>query len=301
MRSPKCWTGGIEQCLLSSDGGAMRLVMPGDDQLLKKPAQDRIFTPLTSGLPLRLQGGIREVLSLSLCLSFFCLWACPAPPPPSVPELSPLELQQRLIKGGSPILIDTGSYLECMDERIPGARCIACDEVDTAARQLQPFRGRSLVFYGRGPYVNKPCRALEEAKAKGFPNRAVLAGGISAWKMAGYGTESLQRIPRFVIPSLQAKTLDAWIQSHQEFLILDIRPSARYREGDLKAAMNIPLSELHERYPEIPMNLPILVADTDGSSSMLAASFLRWKGFEDVWRLRGGIEAWEAYRKRGMS
>ena len=278
----------------------MRLVMLGSDRLLKKPAKDRIAAPLIPVFfPRRLKRGIRNVLSMPLFLVFFSLWACTAPPPaPSVPELSPLELQNRLMKGESPVLVDTGSYLECMDERISGALCIPCDDVDAAAHRLQPFRGRVLVFYSRGPYVNKPCRALEEAKAKGFPNSALLTGGISAWKIAGYGTESPQRVPRFGIPSLQAKALDEWIQSHKEFLILDIRSSERYRENGLKVAMNIPLSQLHERYPEIPINLPILVADTDGSSSMLAASFLHWKGFEDITRLRGGLEAWEAYRKR---
>jgi rhodanese-related sulfurtransferase len=60
--------------------------------------------------------------------------------------------------------------------------------------------------------------------------------------------------------------------------------------------MNIPLGQLHERYHEIPVNLPILVTDSDGSRSMLAASFLYWKGFENIGRLRGGQAAWEAYR-----
>jgi rhodanese-related sulfurtransferase len=280
----------------------MYLVIPECERLPEKPVKDRIaawrtFISMTRCLRRR---GMKCALPLLPFLAFFCLWACPGPPPaaPSMAELSPLELQHRLMKGDPPVPIDTGSYLECMDERIPGALCMACDEVDRSATRLEPFRGRLLVFYNRGPSVGKPCRALEEIKAKGFQNIVMLAGGISAWKMAGYGTESLQRIHRFGIPSLQAKVLDDWIQSHKELLILDIRSSERYRENGLKGAMNIPLSQLHDRYPEIPMNLPILVADTDGSSSMLAASFLHWKGFKDLRRLRGGLEAWDAYRKR---
>jgi rhodanese-related sulfurtransferase len=281
----------------------MRLVMFGYDRFLKKPAKVRSTPPVALDChPGRLKRGIRCVLSLPLYLGILCFWACQAPQPasPPVPELTPVELQERLIRGESPVLIDTGSYLECMDERIPGARCLGCGDFAAVAPQLQPFRERLLLFYGRGPSANRPCRALEEAREKGFLNRAMLAGGISAWKIAGYGTESPQRIPRYGIPSLQPRALDSWIQSQREFLILDIRSVEIFRQGSLTGAMNIPLSELHERYPEIPLNLPILIADADGASSMLAAGFLQWKGFGDIRRLRGGLEGWDAYRKRGI-
>ncbi|MBN1614025.1 MAG: hypothetical protein JW950_06120 [Deltaproteobacteria bacterium] len=246
--------------------------------------------------------GVRKALFLCPFLIVFFLWACPAPPKetPSATVLSPLELHQRLVMGEPLVLIDTDSYLECMDERIPGALCIACDDVDKLVSHLQTFQGKPIVFYSRGLHVQKPCHALEKAKTKGLPNVAVLIGGISAWKMAGYETESPQRVPRFSIPSIQAKTLDNWIQSRREFLILDIRSFVSFQKDGLKNAMNVPLGQLHERYHEIPVNLPILVIDSDGSRSMLAASFLHRKGFENIGRLRGGQAAWETHRRQMM-
>jgi len=89
--------------------------------------------------------------------------------------------------------------------------------------------------------------------------------------------------------------LARWLLEKRDLLILDIRREARFREGHLPGAINIPLFRLHERYQELPLNRPVLVVDDRGLRSFLASSYLVRKGIADVTRLFGGMERWQEY------
>ena len=209
--------------------------------------------------------------------------------------LEPVELQQMLQKGEDLVLIDTMSRLECMDHSIPGSLCIADEEFAARAPKLLPDKKRLLVFYCESNRCYRSRETAAIAIKQGYERVAVLRGGIPAWKEAGFGTISRERIPRLPVESLKPDRLARWLLEKRDLLILDIRREDRFQESHLPTAINIPLYRLQERYAEIPLNRPVLVVDDRGLRSFLASCYLVRKGVADVKRLYGGMAAWNSY------
>ena len=216
-----------------------------------------------------------------------------AEPAPNL--LEPEELRQMLQRGEDIVLIDAMSHLECMDHSIPGSFCVADEEFAARAPKLFPNKKRHLVFYCESNRCYRSRETAAIALQQGYARVSVLKGGIPAWKKAGYGTVSQERIPRLPVASIKPERLARWLLEKRDLLILDIRREARFAEGHLPGAINIPLFRLHERYQELPLNRPLLVVDDRGLRSFLASSYLVRKGIADVTRLFGGMERWQGY------
>jgi rhodanese-related sulfurtransferase len=234
---------------------------------------------------------IRAAVLLSALLAISSAPA--AEPAPNLIE--PASLRQMLQRGEDFALINVMSRLECMDHGIPGSLCVADEEFPGKALKLFPDKNRPLVFYDESIHGAGSQKAAAIAMQKGYKRVSVLRGGTAAWKEAGFETDSQVRIPRVPVESIKPERLAQWLSEKRDLLILDIRGEARFREGHLPGAVNIPLHRLHERYPEIPWNRRILVVDDRGLRSFLACSYLVRKDIVDVKRLFGGMERWQAY------
>ena len=108
----------------------------------------------------------------------------PASGPP-VENLGPEEVKAGL-DDGSILLIDVREPKETVLERIPGSILAPLTEFDPLA--LPDPQGRRVVFSCRSG--NRSVKASHLAQAAGLPYDAHLAGGILAWKAAGFDTES---------------------------------------------------------------------------------------------------------------
>ncbi len=232
--------------------------------------------------------GTAALLSALLAVS-------PAAAEPAPSLIEPAALRQMLQRGDDLTLINTMSRLECMDHSIPGSLCIAGEEFPGQALKLVPDKNRPLVFYDENNQGAGSQKTAAIAIQKGYHRVSVLRGGIDGWKEAGFDTVSQVRIPRAPVESIKPARLAQWLSEKRDLLILDIRGEARFREGHLPGAINIPLHRLHERYDEIPLNRQILVVDDRGLRSFLACSYLARKEIVDVKRLFGGMERWRAY------
>jgi rhodanese-related sulfurtransferase len=234
---------------------------------------------------------IRAAVLLS---AFLAISSAPAAEP--APNLiEPASLRQMLQRGEDFALINVMSRLECMDHGIPGSLCVSGEEFPGKALKLFPDKNRPLVFYDESNHGAGSQEAATIAMQKGYERVSVLRGGIAAWKEAGFDTVSQVRIPRVPVESIKPERLAQWLSEKRDLLILDIRGEARFREGHLPGAINIPLHRLHERYSEIPLNRQVLVVDDRGLRSFLACSYLVRKEIVDVKRLFGGMERWQAY------
>ncbi|NOR56367.1 MAG: pyridine nucleotide-disulfide oxidoreductase [Sulfurovum sp.] len=82
--------------------------------------------------------------------------------------------------------------------------------------------------------------------------------------------------------------------------ILDVRERPELvTEGQIKNVHNIPLSELRDRYEEIPKDEPIYVHCRSGQRSYNAALTLQSKGYKEVYNIAGGfigVRSYEYYR-----
>ena len=113
---------------------------------------------------------------------------------------------------------------------------------------------------------------------------AFVSGAMLVWPALRRGVAGA------TISTLQATLLI----NQQNAMVLDVREAAEYEKGHMLNARNIPLGELEARAGEIDKHKakPVIVVCDNGNRSGRAATVLRKLGFEQVFRLGGGIGAW---------
>ena len=76
--------------------------------------------------------------------------------------------------------------------------------------------------------------------------------------------------------------------------ILDIRDPASFEMGHLENAQQVTGDNVEEFIGSSDFDLPLLVYCYHGISSQSAADYFGGKGFQDVYHLAGGFEAWRS-------
>lgn len=79
----------------------------------------------------------------------------------------------------------------------------------------------------------------------------------------------------------------------EEITLLDSRVASTYNSEHIPGAINIPVKELESRLDELDPSKEIIVYCQVGGSSAIAADILVQNGFEDVYTITGGINAWK--------
>jgi len=93
-----------------------------------------------------------------------------------------------------------------------------------------------------------------------------------------------------VIPQLDPRTVQAALASGA--VLVDVREAEELEEAAIPGATWIPLSELNERWREIPADRDVVVMCGSGRRSQAVAEALANAGFQRVSNLGGGIIAW---------
>jgi rhodanese-related sulfurtransferase len=104
---------------------------------------------------------------------------------PAVEDLTAEDVKAGL-DDGSILLVDVREPNEMARERIPGSVIMPLSTFDPA--QLPDPGDKRLVFSCRSG--RRSVTASQAAQAAGLPYDAHLAGGLLAWKEAGFDTES---------------------------------------------------------------------------------------------------------------
>lgn len=88
------------------------------------------------------------------------------------------------------------------------------------------------------------------------------------------------------------------IQDTQEKLnnenvrLVDIRDEQSFAAGHIKNAMHLTNGSLQSFMSETDFDVPVIVCCYHGVSSQQAAQFLIHQGFDEVYSMDGGFEAW---------
>ncbi|MFC6616958.1 rhodanese-like domain-containing protein [Deinococcus radiophilus] len=82
------------------------------------------------------------------------------------------------------------------------------------------------------------------------------------------------------------------LQNADDYQLIDVREEDEYAEVHAEGAVNIPLSQLQERYSEIPQGRQTILICRSGGRSMKAAEFLEGQGYRDLYNLSGGTNDW---------
>lgn len=83
--------------------------------------------------------------------------------------------------------------------------------------------------------------------------------------------------------------------NREDAAVLDVRDVHDFKQGHIVNAISIPLVRLEERTAELEKlkNKPIIVSCQNGRFSARAAAILRKQGFQQVYKLAGGLLAWK--------
>lgn len=105
------------------------------------------------------------------------------------------------------------------------------------------------------------------------------------------------------VESLSPDMARDFIRRHGEgtFVLLDVRQPAEYEKGHIPGARLFPLTGLLDSFSELALTKPTLVYCSSGGRSRIAAQVLSARGFEEVYHLDGGINAWHGRTAEGSA
>lgn len=88
-----------------------------------------------------------------------------------------------------------------------------------------------------------------------------------------------------------------WRKAGYDHTLVDVREDWEYGIDHIPGALHIRLNDLPGRLAEIPTDKPVVVVCEHGVRSALAAHYLAYVGYRDVYNLVGGTSEW---RKRWL-
>ena len=108
-----------------------------------------------------------------------------------------------------------------------------------------------------------------------------LAGGFEAWKKAGEEVDILEEM-----------TAAAFANKYtSDLTLLDVRKASEYNAEHLIGAQNFPLDFINRNMSQINPNLSYYVHCAGGYRSVIAASILKARGFDQIVNIQGGYKA----------
>ena len=108
-----------------------------------------------------------------------------------------------------------------------------------------------------------------------------LNGGIDTWKNAGKEIDQIDRI--------NASEFELRMQGQP--IVIDIRNKNEFNAEHIEGASNIPLDYINDHLAEFPKEKPFIMHCAGGYRSMIAASILKSRGWNNFVDVEGGFKA----------
>ena len=107
-----------------------------------------------------------------------------------------------------------------------------------------------------------------------------LEGGFESWKQAGKEIDSLKRI--------SGEQLEVMLQA-KDLPLFDVRKKSEFDSEHLLNSINIPLNQLNAKLENFPKDKTFVIYCAGGYRSMIAASILKQRGFDNFMDVSGGF------------
>ncbi|MCF8274281.1 MAG: MBL fold metallo-hydrolase [Flavobacteriaceae bacterium] len=132
---------------------------------------------------------------------------------------------------------------------------------------------------------NKEKETVTRLSRVGYDNTlGFLKGGMDAWKAAGKDIESIE--------SMSAEALAKKV-TFENLNILDVRKDGEYQSMHLEVngVKSFPLDFINENMNQIDKNSTYYIHCAGGYRSVIAASILKARGFDNIINIEGGFDA----------
>ena len=200
---------------------------------------------------------------------------------PPLAAISPAQLQTMINDGA--IALDVRSVEQFAAAHVPGSVNIAL------SGQFANWAGTILGLSSRPVLIADTPEQIEEARIRvarvGIENLGGhLAGGLTAWKEAGY---PVAQIGQLTVHDLEHDLKNSTIH------VLDVRREGEFQAGHIEGAAWWPLDNFKVSPPEIDRDATIAVHCKSGYRSMIACSLMQRAGYRNVINVVGGFDAWQ--------
>jgi rhodanese-related sulfurtransferase len=170
------------------------------------------------------------------------------------------------------VLIDARTVTEYQEAHIVGAISIPDNKFDESLALLPKEKSSLLVFYCNGVKCGKSKKSAIKASAAGYKNIDIYSDGFPVWEEKGLnivpGPDYSKKVETTVInPVDLKKMIDG---KNQDFVIVDVRDEAEYKEGHIPGAISIPVDGFASRSGVLPKEKKIIVYCNTGGSSYSA-------------------------------
>ena len=154
----------------------------------------------------------------------------------------------------------------------------------------QPLKGRLLLF-------DALAASFREVRIKKNPQCAICGPNRTITKLIDYQLfcdarpktqETANTVQEISVKELK-NIMD---QKSKGFYLLDVREQFEWELAKIDGAVLKPLSSLKDKYQDIPKDKRVFVHCKLGGRSRQAAEFLKTKGYQNVFNVKGGIDAW---------
>ncbi len=120
-----------------------------------------------------------------------------------------------------------------------------------------------------------------------------LEGGFDAWKKANMEVDTIVRVTADALAAIQS--------SHPDAVIVDVRKQSEYLSEHLQGVENAPLDTINDSMLRIPKDKTVYVHCAGGYRSMIFASILRARGYDNLVDVIGGIKSLKESEKFELS
>lgn len=107
-----------------------------------------------------------------------------------------------------------------------------------------------------------------------------LKGGFEAWEKSGKEVDTVNRM----------STEEFERKFKEKPLVFDVRKKSEYDSQHVEGAVNVPLNEINNHLAEFPKDKPFVVHCAGGYRSMIAASILKQRGWDNFKDVVGGFK-----------
>jgi rhodanese-related sulfurtransferase len=108
-----------------------------------------------------------------------------------------------------------------------------------------------------------------------------LKGGFPAWKAAGKEVDSVERI----------SAAEFATKYKADPMVIDVRKKSEFDSEHVVGAINVPLNQINQHLAQFPKEKPFIVHCAGGYRSMIAASILKQRGWDNFVDVEGGFSA----------
>jgi len=212
--------------------------------------------------------------------------------------LTPQHLKEAWFDKEMPVvLLDARRQPEAETGFIRGAVALPPTALGTVKKHLPDADKKApIILYdgGKGDLAEAAARRI---LAAGQSNVKLLAGGLEAWKQAGYPVETGQLAAKVAWAPKPRPGEISWDEftalakaAPADVLILDVRNDDEAKSGMIAGARQIPAEDVEKRLGELPRDKRIVAHCSTGVRGEMAYHLLKDKGYEKVAFLNANVE-----------